>query len=140
MDPIVLTDKSVRPDEELVFSIIGENRAQWQNAMEFILENFNGITQSWNYYNDGKSWLLKTDLKKKTFFWTGVQKDTFRVSFWFAEKAEQLILQSKLPEPVKEEYRNAKRYKFGRAITIIMRSPEDVESFKILALLKSKLK
>jgi hypothetical protein len=140
MEAIVLTDSSVKPDDELVFSIIGENKVHWQNSMQFVDDNFSGISRSWNYYNDGKSWLLKTDLKKKTFFWTAVQKDTFRVSFWFAEKAEELILQSKLPEAVKEEYRNAKRYKFGRAITVIIRSPEDVESFKILAQLKSKLK
>ena len=40
MEPLVLTDKSVIPTDELIFSIIGENLIHWQTLMNGIAEQF----------------------------------------------------------------------------------------------------
>ncbi len=140
MDTIALKDKSVQPDEELVFSLIGKDSQYWKEIGSWLELTFPGISRNWNFYRDGNCWLLKSELKKKTLFWTAVYSDRFNVSFWFSEKAEPLILGSDLPESIKESYRNAKRYKIGRGISIPVKSPEDVESIKKLILLKSRLK
>ncbi len=117
MEPIVLTDKSVKPNDDIIFGIIGEKILLWQEIIKYLNNHYKDISEQWNYYNDGKSWLYRTLKKKKTIFWIGVQKDTFRISFWFGEKAGSLILQSDLPENVKKDYINARRFKIGRAIT-----------------------
>jgi hypothetical protein len=140
MEPIVLTDPAVQPTEELVFSIIGENSIYWEQLVDYLYKNHFDITEEWRFYNDGKSWLYRALRKKKTLYWIGVIKDTFRVSFWFGDKAEPAIESSALPENIKEEFRNAKRYAHSRSISIEMSSIEDLQTAIILIELKVKLK
>jgi hypothetical protein len=140
MEPIVLTDKSVRPNDEIVFSIIGEKQFQWQQIITYLKDNHKDISEEWNFYNDGKSWLFRTLKKKKTIFWIGVLKDTFRVTFWFGDKAESIIEQSDLPESIKNDFKNAKKYNLVRSLSIIMLYPEDFENVKKLMEIKLKMK
>lgn len=135
-EPIVLTDPLVQPTEEIIFSIIGNNKIFWEELINFLYDNYSDISEQWRFYQDGKSWLYRTLRKKKTIYWIGIQKDTFRVSFWFGEKAEPVIEASSLSESVKENYRNARRFKIGRCITIIVRNSEDMDSLKKLIELK----
>lgn len=140
MEPIVLTDPTVQPTEELIFSIIGENSVYWEQLIDYLYDNHFDITEEWRFYNDGKSWLYRALRKKKTIYWIGIIKDTFRISFWIGEKAAPIIEAGSLPETIKEEYRNAKKFKIGRCISIEMRSPEDLENAIALIELKVKLK
>jgi len=140
LEPIVLTDPKVPPTDEIVFSIIGENKNYWEELIEFLYDSYSDISEQWRFYNDGKSWLYRTLRKKKTIYWIGVQKDTFRVSFWFGEKAGPIIEASSLPESVKEEYRNARQYKIGRCVTTIVRTIEDLDNLKKLILLKQSIR
>jgi len=140
MDPIVLTDPNVQPTDELIFGIIGENSVYWEKLIDYIYDKHLNISEEWRFYNDGKSWLYKAVKKKQTLYWIGVIKDTFRVSFYFGEKAEPILEASALPESIKEEYRNAKRYGQLRAISIEMRSPDDYENVLKLIELKAKIK
>jgi hypothetical protein len=112
MEQPVLKDKSVYPTDDLVFSIIGNNSVYWKNLLKRIHETYPASEEVWTYYNDGKSWLFRVLLKKKTLFWIAVLKDTFRVTFYFGDKAEPVIKRrqmlttpwrlsgSKLPHPV----------------------------------------
>ncbi len=140
MEPLVLDDPNVQPTEELVFSIIGENSVYWEQIIDYVYDNHFDITEEWRFYNDGKRWLYRTLRKKKTLYWIGVQQETFRVSFWFGDKAEPVILASSLPDTIKEDFRNAKRYAHSRSITIEMLSPEDYENVVKLIELKVKTK
>ena len=140
MDPIVLSDPNIQPTEELVFSVIGENSVYWKQIIDYLYDHHSDISEQWRFYNDGKSWLYRTLRKKKTIFWIGVIKDTFRISFWFGDKAEPVLLASTLPEQIKDEFRNAKRYAHSRVISIEMRSSEDYENVIKLIELEIKLK
>ncbi len=140
MEPIVLTDPNVHPTDELVFSIIGENSVYWDQLVDYLYENHFDISEEWRFYNDGKSWLYKAIRKKQTLYWIGVIKDTFRITFWFGEKAEPIIEASSISEKIKEEFRNAKRYGKLRAISIEMRSAEDLQNVISLVELKVKMR
>ena len=140
MEPLVLDDPNVQPSEELIFSIIGDNSVYWEQMIDYLYDNHFDITEEWRFYNDGKRWLYRALRKKKTLYWIGVQQDTFLVSFWFGDKAEPVILASTLPENIKEEFKNAKRFAHSRAISVEMRSPEDLENVKNLIELKVKTK
>lgn len=140
MEPIVLTDPNVQPTEELIFSIIGENSTYWEQLIDYLYDNHFGITEEWRFYNDGKSWLYKAVRKKQTLYWIGIIKDTFRITFWFGDKAEPVIEASSLPDNIKEEFRNAKRFAHSRAISIEVRSDDDFTNVVNLIELKVKLK
>jgi hypothetical protein len=140
MEPIVLTDPTVQPTDELIFEIIGENSVYWEKLIEYLYDKHLNITEEWRFYNDGKSWLYKAVRKKQTLYWIGVIKDTFRVTFWFGDKAAPIIESSTLPESIKEDFKNAKRYGQLRAISIEVRSDDDYSNAIKLLEIKAKMK
>jgi hypothetical protein len=136
----ILSDKQVTPADDLIFSIIGDKKILWQKIMKYASDNFKDMSGTWNYYNDGKQWLFKMVQKKKTIFWLAVMKDTFRVTFYFGDKAEPVILASDLPESVKNDFTSGKHYGKIRAITTKIASQSDVENIRKLIDIKTSLK
>jgi len=139
METIVLTDRFTMPTDELIFSIIGDKKIFWQRILSYLHDNHTDISEVWRFYDDGKSWLFRTLKKKKTIFWIGILDGTFRVSFYLADKATPLIVQSALPEKIKKEFLNTAGNKF-RSITIKMNDADDAENVIKLIEIKFKLK
>jgi Protein of unknown function (DUF3788) len=139
-EDLVLNDKQITPTDDYIFSIIGEKKALWQNIMNYVSENYKDTSGSWNYYNDGKQWLFKLVQKKKTIFWAAVLKDTFRISFWFSDKAESMIYDSNLPQKIKDDYKSAKKYGSTRAVSIKLYDLNDVDNVLKMIVLKQKIK
>ncbi len=92
------------------------------------------------HYNDGYQWLFKMVYKKKTLFWAAIYSDTFKVPLYFGNKAEPVLLESDLPQSVKDDFKNAKRYGAIRAISTKVVNNDDLELVLKLADIKSKLK
>lgn len=136
METKILSDKNVIPNEEQVFSIIKDKELIWKQIMSYLYDHNNDITEVWKYYNDGKSWLFRTIKKKKTIFWIRILDNTFRIAFWFANRLEPIILESKLPESIKEEYLNAKTFNKSKSIYIDVVDFKDLANIKILIDLK----
>jgi hypothetical protein len=139
-DELILSDPLIVPTDEYIFSILGEKKILWQSIISYATNNFKDITYVWNYYNDGKQWLFKLTQKKKTIFWGGMLKDTFRITFYFGDKIEPLLETSELPLKIKEDFKASKRYGLIRPITLKIFSESDVESVKKLIAIKVKLK
>lgn len=138
MDPLVLTDKSAIPTNDLIFSIIGDKSALWQKLMTDIHTKYPDTEEIWKYYSDGKSWLFRMIRKKKTLFWIGVLRDTFRITFYFGDKAESAIETSDIPQNMKEEFKTTRRYGKIRGITIRVESKTDIENTLKLVAIKVK--
>ncbi|MFH0842470.1 MAG: DUF3788 family protein [Bacteroidota bacterium] len=134
------SDKNVKPTEELIFSKIGDKKILWQKMMKYLSDNYKDASGSWNYYNDGKQWLFKMVQKKKTIFWLAVLDGSFRVTFYFGDKAEPVILSGDLPQAVRDGFIQGKHYGKIRAITTKVTSPSDVETITKLIDIKTKLK
>ena len=139
-EKLVLSDKSVYPSDDILFSILGDKKIVWQKIISYVKDNYKDITEEWRYYNDGKQWLFKMQQKKKTLFWAGVLKDTFRITFYFGNKAEPLIEESHLPQQIKDGFREAKRYGLIRPITTVITGIPDLENIRKLIDIKVKMK
>ena len=139
MEKLVLTDKSVVPDDALVFAIIGDTSVLWQQFMRNIHEKYPETEEQWNFYNDGKSWLFRMVRKKKTLFWIGVYSSYFRVTFYFGDKALPLIDKSDLPETLKKEFKDSKSYGRFRGLSIRVRNEKDIENAAKLTDIKIKV-
>jgi hypothetical protein len=139
MEPLVLTDKSVIPNDDLIFSIIGKNKIHWQKLMASLHEKYPDAQGQWNYYNDGKNWLFKMIRKKKTLFWIGILADTFRIAFYFGDKAGPLVESSDLPASIKDEYKNGQRFGKIRAISMRVETADQIENALKLADIKIKV-
>jgi hypothetical protein len=139
-EKLMLSDKEIYPDDDYIVTIIGERMALWQKVIDHMRENYKDSSGDWHYYNDGKQWLFKMVNKKKTVFWAGVQKDTFRITFYLGNKAEPVIESSDLAPEIKEEFRTAKRYGLIRPVTFIIRDNNDVDNVLKMIAIKHKIK
>ncbi len=81
---------------ERIQAALGRTAGTWRTLFEKIRAEHPDITESWNYYNDGKSWLLKVVQKKKTMFWLLVEKGAFRITFYFATRLTEALLASEI--------------------------------------------
>jgi hypothetical protein len=133
-----LSDKNIIPNDDYIFSIIGEKQALWISLMNWLSGNYTDTSGNWNYYNDGKQWVFKMTRKKKTVFWITLLKSTFKVTFYFGDKAEPLIESSDLHQTIKDAFKTGHRYGKIRAITIKMMDVEDIESVKKIVAIKMK--
>jgi len=140
MEKPLLADKEQFPTEEIVFSHIGESRSHWETLFHHIRNDYPQFSSEWRYYNDGKSWLLKTTRKSKTVFWLSVIQSSFIVTFYFGDKAEPAIMASSISDRLKESFQNGKRFGKIRAITIQVENSKDVENVYSLIELKLSVK
>jgi hypothetical protein len=138
-EDILLTDKTVYPTDEIIFSNIGGKKIYWQQIMNYMAANYKDSEGVWNFYNDGKRWLYKMVYKKKTFFWAAVLDGTFRITFYFGAKAEPIIEESDLPQKMKDEFKTAKSYGLIRGISFLINDSEDVDNVLKLIAIKHKL-
>ena len=140
MEEKVLADKEQFPTEKIIYSHIGKSRSIWESVFGYIHENHPDISAEWRYYNDGKSWLMKVTQKAKTIFWLSVIPGGFRITFYFGDKAEQAIMQSKISDELKTSFIEGKKYGKIRGLTLIMKTKRNVEYVKELILIKLKTK
>jgi hypothetical protein len=81
---------------------------------------------------------MKVTRKSKTIFWLSVWKNAFKITFYFSDKAEELINQSNIPDDLKEEFKNGKRYGKIRGLTVVFRKKKDIEYADSLIVIKLK--
>jgi len=135
-----LDDENVFPDDTVLRSSLGENKATWDKFIGLIQKDYPSFNYEWRFYNDGHRWLFKVTQKAKTICWVSVWDGFYKVSFYFGDKAEDLIVGSDLDKMYKEQFISGKRYGKIRAITVDVDQATKLETIKLLAEIKTKLK
>jgi hypothetical protein len=140
MEQQILWDKNQYPSDEVIFSHFGKSKQLWISLFDYIHSNHPDFTEEWRYYNDGKSWLMKVQRKAKTVFWLSLFEKTFRISFYFTDRAEKAILESDISEELKDAFTNGKNYGKLRGMTIVFKKKKDIEDAKALIGIKLSVK
>lgn len=135
----VLKDPDIFPDEKILKKHLGKNYNYYLRVIEYTKEHVADVQEVWNYYRDGKSWLLRLMKKSKTYFWIGIYSNAFKVTFYLNSSTEKKILTSDIPENLKEEYAKTKDRKI-RWISFEVNSKESFDSFIKLLEINNKLK
>ena len=137
MEPPVLTDKTQRPSDDVIFSHLGKRRALWEALFAFIHAEHPDCVAQWRYYVDGKSWLMNVSRKKKTVFWLSIIPGSFRITAYFTDKAADAIKASTLSEELKAQFVGGKRYGKLGGITVTFNKKSDLKDAKVLIALKT---
>jgi hypothetical protein len=140
MEQPILGDRNQFPTEEIIFSHLGKNRTLWESFFGYIHSNHRNISEEWRFYNDGKSWLMKAARKSKIIFWLSLIKGSFRITFYFTDKAEEAIRNSSISDKLKDQFKNGKRFNKIRGITIAFKTRKDIGYAKELITLKLSIK
>lgn len=140
MEKPCLNDKDIYPNDEILATFLGKVKNTWDIFVNLLKENYPLITGEWRFYNDGKSWLFKVTKKKKTICWVSIYHDLFKTTFYFADKAEDLIIKSALDQEYINQFIHGKKYGKIRGITVAIQEASDLDTTKILIDIKEKLK
>ena len=84
INKIELRDESVYPDEQLLKSILGRSYDAYCELLK--LYDDNEMEIEWRYYKDGKAWLCKVQIKKRTIVWMSAWKGYMQATIYFPEK------------------------------------------------------
>ena len=140
MDTPCLNDESEYPDDAVLKRYLGGAKEAWDALAGFLRNDHPGYTTEWRYYNDGKSWLYKVTKKSKTICWVTVQPGKFLTTFYFPERAEDLIVNSTIRKKYKEQFVNARRFGKTRGLTVDVRKVADLSTTRKLIAIKEDLK
>ncbi len=132
METRAFTDKSVKPNASRLSQTLGEKVKLWEAIKEHIKQNHGEVREEWKFYNPKSGWTLKVLLKKRNLFFFTPLDGYFRVAFVFGDKAVSAVDESDLPEDIKTELKNARKYAEGRGIRIEIKFQKDVENVKKL--------
>ena len=140
MEKPILDNPEQFPTDDIIFSVIGSSKNLWKSIFDYIQNEHPDFIKEWRFYKDGKSWLMKVIRKKKTICWVSVIPDAFRMTFYFADKAEPMIMESAISDELKENFKGGKHYGKIRGLTIVFDNEKDIEYAKALMTIKLKLK
>lgn len=140
MDRPCLNDPEEYPDGVVLRRHLGDVKVLWDSFAAFLQEGYPSYTGQWRYYKDGKSWLYKLTRKKDTICWISVWPGTFKTTFYFPDRAEELITASKLKQQYIEQFVQGKKYGKIRGVTVEIKKPADLNATKALIEIKEQLK
>jgi hypothetical protein len=103
---IELKDENVYPDEKVLQKIL--DRAYESYVMLVDLYNKNGMSHEWRYYRDGKAWLCKVQMNKRTIVWMSAWKGFMQATIYFPEKHLDKVYNLAISEEVKRKIQSTK--------------------------------
>jgi hypothetical protein len=140
MEKPCLNNKDEYPDDEVLSRCLGAAKRAWDSFIELIEKDYPSFSGEWRYYNDGKSWLYKLTKKKRTICWVSVCSKAFKTTFYFPDRAEDLIVASKLTKEYVDQFTQGKRYGKIRGVTVVVRKPADLNATRALIEIKERIK
>jgi len=140
MEKPCLKDQNEYPDDAVLERYLGEVKQTWNAFLNLIGESYPSFSGEWRYYNDGKNWLYKITRKKKTVCWVSVYDKKFKTTFYFPDRAEDLITQSTLSQEYVDQFLHGKKYGSIRGITVEITEPADLNATQSLFGIKERLK
>lgn len=132
METNAFMEKSIQPDDRQLARLLGRNAPFWEAIKQHIAQKHGDITEEWKFYNTKSGWTLKVLRKKRNLFFFTPLPGFFRMVFVFGDRAVSAVEKSDLPENLKNELKQARKYAEGRGIRIEVKSQKDVEYIKKL--------
>lgn len=137
MSASIYNEKLVEPDDKMLTCDLAETKTYLDKIREFIKCEYGDFMPEWKFYNQKSGWILKMFTKKRNVLFVVPCDKYFRVALTFGDKASDLVFKSKLPDSIKRDLFEAKKYAEGRTIQIEVRTANDLDN--ILEMIKIKL-
>ena len=137
MSSSIYTDKEFEPNEKMLDYDLAEAKHFLDEIKNFIAVNYGCLSQEWKFYSKKSGWILKLFTQKRNVLFIIPCDKHFRTVFTLGERATDLILNSELPESIKQGLSAAKKYAEGRSIHVEVKTEHDLAT--ILEIIKIKL-
>jgi hypothetical protein len=125
-------DKSKQPTKQMLVKALGKQYQLWADIAEYVIKKYPKATEEWKYPGAKYGWSFRLKDKKRNIIYLGPREDHIMVAFMFGDKGFDAVQESSLPQPIKDELRNAKKYVEGRVIRLQVRNKADLADIKTL--------
>ena len=129
-------DKSKQPTKQMLAKAIGKQYQLWTDIAEHVVEKYPKAIEEWKYPGVKYGWSFRLKDKKRNIIYMGPREDHIMVAFIFGDKGVDAVQNSSLPQSIKDELLNAKKYPEGRGIRLQVHNKADVANIKILVDIK----
>ena len=128
INTIELKDENIYPDETVLKKILGRSF----NAYLELLKLFDAyeMVYEWRYYKDGKAWLCKVQLKKRTIVWMSAWPGFMQATIYFPLRLLESVLSLDITEKSKEKITNTKNVGKSKPCIFEVRSKEVLIDFE----------
>jgi hypothetical protein len=134
--PSIFINKSVKPNKVILSEVLKTTYKLWEEIRNSLTEEHGKMLEEWKYYGPKTGWLLKLFYKKRNLFFLIPNEKYFTLAFVFGDNAVSEIEQSGLPEKIKEELRNTKKYAEGRGLRLEVKKQSDIKYINKLVAIK----
>ncbi len=129
----IFDDKSKQPTEQMLAKAIGGQYQLWTDIADYVVKKYPKAVKEWKYYNvKGYGWSFRVKDKKRNIIYMSPKDGFFMAAFVFSDKGVDAVQESSLPQSIKDELRNSKKYPEGRAIRLEVRNKTDLANIKTL--------
>lgn len=137
MTASIYDDKLIEPNDKMLSFDLENTITYFNRICEFIEIEYGNLKPEWKYYNKKSGWILKLFNRKRNVLFVVPCNKYFRIAFTFGDKASDKIFNSDLPEMIKKDLFETKKYAEGRTIQIEVKNENDLNN--ILKLIRIKL-
>ena len=120
INTIELTDKAVYPDDAVLKKVLGRSYSAYCALLE--LFDRNGMQYEWRYYLDGKAWLCKVQMKKRTIVWMSAWKSFMQATVYIPEKYLERLYEIPISEETREKIRTTRNVGKSKPCTFEIRN------------------
>ena len=138
MSASIYIDKLIEPNDKMLAHDLDNAKVFLDIIASFIETEYGHLKPEWKYYNEKSGWILKMFNYKRNVLFVVPFDNYFRIAFTFGEKATEIVFSSNIPESIKKDLFETKKFVEGRTIRIDVKNETDLDH--ILTLIKIKLR
>ena len=132
MELPLLKDPDIFPTSEVLEKVLDKKYPVFKEFISTAESEEYKLKPEWRYYKDGKAWLCKITLKKKTVVWLSVWSDCFKLGLYFTEKTGEGIPVLDIDDSIKEFYLNHKPIGKLKPIAVEVRNKSQLADINTL--------
>lgn len=110
--------RTTEPQDKDMEVALGATYPLFEKIVQYLVDTHKDIRPEWKQYSKKMGWQLKLFKGKRNILFVVPFEGSFIVYFVFGDKAVQQVMESDLPDAIKTELQNAKKYMEGRGINI----------------------
>lgn len=103
---IELRDENAYPDEKILRKVLNISYESYTMLLDLFKKN--ELSYEWRYYRDGKAWLCKVQMKKRTIVWMSAWNGYMQATIYFPEKYLEKVYDLAISEEAKIKIKSTK--------------------------------
>lgn len=134
----VFDDKTKLPQQAELVKALGPSCPLWDEIKHQLVSHFDQLTEEWVFSGKNYGWALRLKFKTRAILYLTPCKNSCIAGFALGEKAVLAIMQSSLPQHIKDQVNQLQKFAEGRAFRMPIQSMKDVHVIIQLAQIKMK--